>query len=148
MARHALARGGDELNADTSEHGARQRAVVVEVCGLDPPLAAAYELKEEFRAAMAVGKAGEVETFAVALDSFDTRCRASKLAPFKTLANSQPALVAGGDPQLRPHRRRFQCLRREHEPPHQKSEAPGSRLRHLGRLQGPDPVVLRRGGRP
>ncbi|MCA1681719.1 MAG: ISL3 family transposase [Acidimicrobiales bacterium] len=88
MARHALARAGDELNADTSEHGARQRAVVVEVCGLDPPLALAYELKEEFRAAMAIGKAGDVEGFAVALNTFDTRCRASKLAPFKTLANS------------------------------------------------------------
>ena len=88
MARHALARAGDELNADTSDHGARQRAVVVEVCGLDPPLAAAYELKEEFRAAMAIGRAGDVEGFAAALDIFDTRCRASKLAPFKTLANS------------------------------------------------------------
>lgn len=88
MARHALARGRDELNADTSHHGERQRAAVVEVCGLDPPLALAYELKEAFRAAMAIGKAGDVESFAVCLAIFDTWCRSSKLEAFKTLANS------------------------------------------------------------
>ena len=88
MARHALARGRDELNADTSHHGERQRAAVVEVCGLDPPLALAYELKEAFRAAMAIGKGGDVENFTICLAIFDTWCRASKLEPFKTLANS------------------------------------------------------------
>ncbi len=61
---------------------------MVEVCGLDPPLALAYELKEAFRAAMAIGKSGDVENFTVALAIFDTWCRASKLAPFRTLANS------------------------------------------------------------
>ena len=88
MARHALARGRDELNADTSHRGERQRAAVVEVCGLDPPLAVAYELKEAFCAAMAIGKSGDVESFATCLAIFDTWCRASKLEPFKTLANS------------------------------------------------------------
>jgi len=88
MARHALARARDDLAADTSDHGARQRAAVVEVCGLDPPLALAYELKEAFRAAMDIAKTGDVESFAVCLAIFDTWCRASKLAPFKTLANS------------------------------------------------------------
>jgi len=56
-----------------------------------PPLALAYELKEAFRAAMAVAKTGDVESFAVCLEIFDTWCRASKLAPFKTLANSLPS---------------------------------------------------------
>ena len=86
-ARHALARARDRLEADTSERGERQRAAVAEVCALDPPLALAYELKEAFRAAMAVGKNGDVVAFGACLDLFDAWCRASKLAPFKTLAN-------------------------------------------------------------
>jgi transposase len=88
MARHALARSRDELASDTSEHGARQRAAVIEVCALDPPLALAYELKEAFRAAMAIGKTGDVDTFTICLGVFDAWCRASKLSPFVTLANS------------------------------------------------------------
>jgi transposase len=87
-ARHALARGRDELAVDTTDRGARQRAAVAEVCGLDPPLAAAYELKEAFRAAMAIGRAGQVEDFVVSLVVFDTWCRASKLSAFVSLANS------------------------------------------------------------
>jgi transposase len=86
--RYALARSRHELAADPSERGAAQRAAVVEVCGLDPPLALAYELKEAFRAAMAVGKSGDVASFEACLELFDALCRASKLAPFKTLANS------------------------------------------------------------
>lgn len=58
------------------------------MCALDPPLALAYELKEAFRVAMAIGRSGDVETFTVCLAIFDTWCRASKLAPFKTLANT------------------------------------------------------------
>src|SRR6267378_4253228 len=49
----ALLRARSELEADTSERGARQRAVVAEVCALDGELAVAYELKEAFRTAMA-----------------------------------------------------------------------------------------------
>ena len=55
---------------------------------LDPPLRVAYELKEAFRAAMAIAKTGDVDTFAVCLAVFDTWCRASKLSPFVSLANS------------------------------------------------------------
>ncbi len=86
--RHALARARDELEADTTERGAKQRAAVAEVCGLNPPLALAYELKEAFRTAMAIGRSGDVEGFTICLEIFDTWWRASKLAPFKTLANS------------------------------------------------------------
>jgi len=86
-ARYALARSRHELAADMTERGARDRAVIAEVCGADPPLALAYELKEAFRAAMEIGKAGDVDNFIVALDLFDAWCRASRLAPFKTLAN-------------------------------------------------------------
>jgi Transposase len=48
----------------------------------------AYQLKEAFRAAMAIGRSGDVEVFAVCLAIFDTWCRASKLSAFVTLANS------------------------------------------------------------
>ena len=87
-ARHALARARDDLDGDTSERGARQRAAVAEVCALDADLALAYELKEAFRAMMAIGRSGDVELFAVCLAIFDTWCRASKLSAFITLANS------------------------------------------------------------
>jgi len=87
-ARYALARSRDALMADTTPRGERDRAVVAEICGLDPPLALAYELKEAFRAAMAIAKGGDVESFTICLEIFDTWCRASKLPAFKTLANS------------------------------------------------------------
>ncbi len=87
-ARHALARARDELDADDSERGVRQRAAVAEVCALDADLAVAYELKEAFRAMMAIGRGGDVETFHVTLAIFDTWCRASRLSAFVTLANS------------------------------------------------------------
>lgn len=87
-ARHALARARDELDIDPSEHGSRQRAAVAEACALDADLALAYELKEAFRAMMAIGRSGDVELFAVAVVIFDTWCRASKLSAFVTLANS------------------------------------------------------------
>lgn len=86
-ARYALARARDELLADTSERGARQRAAVAEVCGLDPPLALAYELKEVFRTLMKIGKSGNVSAFSTGLDLFDAFCRQSKLAPFIKAAN-------------------------------------------------------------
>ena len=87
-ARHALNRAGDALAADTSPKGIRQRAAVVEVCSLDPPLGLAYDLKEEFRSAMARAKTGDVEGFEADLSQFDARCRASKLPALVTLANS------------------------------------------------------------
>ena len=87
-ARFALARARDELATDTTERGARHRAAVAELCGADPPLALAYELKEAFRAAMAIGRSGDVDNFIIALDLFDTWCRVSKLAPFHSVANS------------------------------------------------------------
>lgn len=86
--RHALARARDELAVDTSERGARQRAAVAEVCGLDPPLALAYELKEAFRTLMDMGRTGDVDAFIAGVNIFDAWCRASKLAPFVTVANS------------------------------------------------------------
>jgi transposase len=87
-ARHALARARDDLDADTSDRGGRQRAEVAEVCALDADLALAYELKEAFRATMAIGKSGDAELFATCLAIFDTWCRASRLSAFITLANS------------------------------------------------------------
>src|SRR5207237_6769588 len=50
--------------------------------------ALASELKEAFRAAMAIGKTGDADTFIICLTIFDAWCRASKLSPFVTLANS------------------------------------------------------------
>ena len=61
---------------------------VAEVCGLDDRLAAAYQLKEAFRASMDIAKTGDAELFEICLEIFDTWCRASKLAAFVTLANS------------------------------------------------------------
>jgi transposase len=87
-ARHALARARDDLEADTTDRGARQRAAVAEVCALDADLAVAYQLKEAFRATMAIGRVGDAELFAVCLAIFDTWCRASRLSAFITLANS------------------------------------------------------------
>ncbi len=86
--RYALARSRADLAHDDSARGALQRDAVAEVCALDPPLALAYELKEAFRALMLVGKSGDVDAFTAGLGIFDTWCRASKLASFKTLANS------------------------------------------------------------
>lgn len=85
-ARYALLRARDELHADTTERGTRQRAAVAEVCALDPELATAYELKEAFRVVMAFGKTGDVDLFCAALDLFDALCRGSKITPFKTAA--------------------------------------------------------------
>ena len=87
QARHALARARDELLADTTERGARQRAAVAEACALDPPLALTYQLKEAFRTLMAIGRSGNVEAFSAGLELFDAFCRQSKLAPFVKAAN-------------------------------------------------------------
>jgi transposase len=87
-ARYGLARARDELVADTSNRGARQRSAVEAALGADPDLAHGYQLKEAFRAAMAIGKTGDVTLFSAALELFDALCRGSGLKAFGTLARS------------------------------------------------------------
>ena len=87
-ARYGLARARDELVNDTSPRGLRQRQAVEAAIAADPSLALAYQLKEAFRAAMAMGKSGEVELFAAALELFDALCRGSGLKPLLTLART------------------------------------------------------------
>jgi transposase len=70
--RFALMRPRDELEADTSRRGERQRMLIFDATNLDHRLGVAYELKEAFRAAMAIGKRGDEENFAVAIDLFVT----------------------------------------------------------------------------
>ena len=55
-ARFALARARDSLEADDSRSGERQRLALYDAVNLDPQLGTAYELKEAFRVAMAIGK--------------------------------------------------------------------------------------------
>lgn len=112
-ARYALLRARDALAADSSPKGVRQRLAVWDACGLDEDLEAAYELKEAFRALMAIGRqaadtlaaaeaaeaAGDreglvgehdrlVAHFAAALDWWCALAHGSGLAPFRTLAKS------------------------------------------------------------
>ena len=87
-ARYGLARARDELMADTSDRGARQRSAVEAALGADDDLAHGYQLKEAFRAAMAIAKTGDVTLFTAALELFDALCRESGLKPFATLARS------------------------------------------------------------
>ena len=46
--------------------------LIFDATNLDHRLGVAYELKEAFRAAMAIGKRGDEENFAVAIDLFVT----------------------------------------------------------------------------
>lgn len=55
---------------------------------LDATLGVAYELKEAFRAAMAIGKAGHVETFTAALELYDALCIGSGIEAFAKLAKT------------------------------------------------------------
>ncbi|GAC1603315.1 MAG: hypothetical protein NVS3B21_31840 [Acidimicrobiales bacterium] len=87
-ARYALARARDDLAGDDSPKAQRQRQVVADATNLDADLGVAYELKEAFRFAMSLGKAGHEALFAAALDLFDALCRGSGLAPFATLAKT------------------------------------------------------------
>ncbi len=87
-ARYGLARARDELACDTSPRGARQRQAVEMALAADPDLARAYQLKEALRAALAIGKTGDVTLFSAALELFDALCRGSGLTPFATLARS------------------------------------------------------------
>ena len=87
-ARFALARPRDELEADTSRRGLRQRLLVVDVTHIDSDLGLAYELKEAFRAAMALGKAGDVVNFELATRMFIVMCRRSRIPAFVTLGKT------------------------------------------------------------
>ena len=87
-ARFALARARDELEADERPAGERQRLILYDVTNLDRDLAVAYELKEAFRVAMAIGREGDVEVFEACLDLFDALCRSSGIEAFVTLAKT------------------------------------------------------------
>ena len=87
-ARYGLARARDELVADPSPRGARQRSAVEMALAVDPDLARAYQLKEAFRALMAIGKTGDVPLFEAGLELFDALCWGSGLKPFVTLART------------------------------------------------------------
>ena len=87
-ARFALARSRDALYADDSSTGQRQRLTRFDVVNLDPQLGVAYELKERFRVAMAIGRSGEVTTFTAALEKIDALCVGSRIPAFATLAKT------------------------------------------------------------
>jgi len=48
--------------------------LIFDATNLDRRLCLAYELKEAFRAAMAIGKCGDEENFTIAIDMFVTWC--------------------------------------------------------------------------
>ena len=87
-ARFALARSRDALDADASRNGHRQRLALFDAVNLDPQLGTAYELKEAFRVAMAIGKSGDVAIFTAALELFDALCLGSKIPAFASLAKT------------------------------------------------------------
>ncbi len=87
-ARFALARARDELEADTSRRGLRQRMLVIDVTHIDTRLGAAYELKEAFRAAMELGRSGDVANFELATRMFVAMCRRSEIPAFVTLGKT------------------------------------------------------------
>ena len=88
QARFALAKARDQVEADMTRRGDRDRSLIYDATNLDPVLGVAYELKETFRAAMAIGKTGDVTTFATALDLFTALCVGSKIPAFVTLAKA------------------------------------------------------------
>ena len=87
-ARFALARARESLEADDRPAGGRQRLALFDATNLDPDLAVAYELKEAFRVAMAVGRSGDVAVFAACLDLFEALCVGSKIDAFVSLAKT------------------------------------------------------------
>ena len=87
-ARHALERARDSLENDSTERGQRHRAAIAAACRASPDIAAAYELKEAFRAAMAIAKAGDDKLFAAALELVIALFHGSGLRPFQTVAKS------------------------------------------------------------
>ncbi len=86
--RFAIQRPRHEVETDSTRKGARQRILIYDATNLEPELGEAYELKEAFRSAMAIGKSGDVANFAIAVDVFISWCRFSKIAPFVTVANT------------------------------------------------------------
>lgn len=88
QARFALARAGQDLAADTSTRGQHQRAALQAVLAEYPDLAVAYQLKEAFRAAMAIAQTGDVALTTAAFELFDALCRGSGLKPFLTVART------------------------------------------------------------
>ena len=88
QARFGLAKARDQVEADMTRRGARDRSLIYDATNLDPVLGVAYELKEAFRAAMAIGKAGDVTTFTAALELFAALCVGSKIPAFVTLAKT------------------------------------------------------------
>ncbi len=86
--RFAIQRPRDELEADSSQRGARQRLLIYDATNLEPELGVAYELKEAFRAAMAIGRSGDVANFSIALDLFIAFCRFSRIGAFVSVAGT------------------------------------------------------------
>ena len=87
-ARFALARARDSLDADDSRNGHRQRLALFDAVNLDPELGTAYELKEAFRVAMAIGRSGDVGLFTAALELFDAPCIGSRIPAFASVAKT------------------------------------------------------------
>jgi transposase len=87
-ARFALARAREDLEADPRPAGERQRLALYDATSLDRDLAVAYELKEAFRVAMAIGRSGDVTTFSACLDLFEALCVNSRIEAFVTLAKT------------------------------------------------------------
>ena len=140
--RFALMRPRDELEEDTSRHGKRQRMLIFDATNLDRRLDLAYELKEAFRAAMAIGKRGDEENFAVAIDLFVTWCRESRIEAFVTLANT----IEAWRKEILNYAafwRSLERLCREPQSFAQEPKAPGARISHLGRFPRPDALDLR-----
>jgi transposase len=88
QARFGLARARDDVVADVTRRGARERSLIYDATNLDPVLGVAYELKEAFRAAMAIGKTGDAATFAAALKLFIALCVGSRIPAFVILAKT------------------------------------------------------------
>jgi hypothetical protein len=86
--RSALQKPREEVMADPSRKGRRERMLIYDATNLEPELGDAYELKEAFRSAMAIGKSGDAATFEVALDLFIAWCRLSGILAFVTVANT------------------------------------------------------------
>ena len=87
-ARFALARARESLDADDRPAGERQRLALYDATNLDADLGAAYELKEAFRVAMAIGRSGDVAVFTACLELFDAMCLRSGIDAFVRLAKT------------------------------------------------------------
>ncbi len=102
-ARFGLARAREELEADTRRAGERQRMAVFDAANLEADLGTAYELKEAFLVAMAIGRCGDTQTFAACLDLFDALCRSSGIEAFVTLAKTRSQTGAWSSQRAAPN---------------------------------------------